>query len=247
MVIARIRDFYDELGLDPDVRVSFDTPRPSISILEGTTVRGIAFPFGLPANQRTASADPDWAKVDKSLYAILSDRQFRDGYLARKAALRGKLAASPAPVLSFADDLGVQPNDAPLVNRLRLPIQQLLLQQNGFALSVTQATREVVDGNELSFAYWRLEDLQDEPAKPGSVPKAPAPADMLGRVDPHAAELSRASFADRPRTRRRACIVTSRGSGEKHLPRRRRRIPARQGVRWFGLAQRSNSACRSAT
>src|SRR5262249_54056547 len=68
VVIARIRDFYDELGLDPDVQVRFDTPRPSISILEGTTIRGIAFPFGLPANQKTASADPDWVKVDKALY-----------------------------------------------------------------------------------------------------------------------------------------------------------------------------------
>jgi hypothetical protein len=244
VVIARIRDFYDELGLDPDTRVSFDLPRPSISILEGTTIRGIAFPFGLPANRKTASADPDWAKVDKSLYAVLSDRQFRDGYLARKTAVRSKLASSPAPVLSFADDLGVQPNAAPLVNRLRLPIQQLLLQQNGFALSVTQAMREVVDGNELSFAYWRLEDLQDEPAKPGSVPTAPAPADTLGRVDPHGAELSpRPSFADRPPVRDDAapayCDIPRLGEKNTFLGGGGEYRPG-QGVRWFGLAQRSN-------
>jgi Haemolysin secretion/activation protein ShlB/FhaC/HecB len=244
VVIERIRGFYGDLGLDPDVRVSFDTPRPSISIQEGTSILGIAFPFGLPANQKTASADPDWAKVDKSLYSILSDRNFR-GYLARKTVVRQKLGAAPAPVLSFADDLGIERNMSPLLNRVRLPIQQLLLQQNGFALSVTSPLRAVENGDEFSFAFWRLEDLHDEPAKPGAVPTAPAPADALGRIDPHAAELSpQPSFAERPPVREpdapAYCDVprfreknTFLGGGAEYRP--------GQGVRWFGLVQQSNT------
>ena len=245
IVVGRVRDFYDELGLDPDVRVSVDTPRPSISILEGTTIRGIAFPFGLPANRSKSSTEPDWDKVDKSLYAVLSDRDFREGYLTRRAAVRQKLDGSPSPVLSFTDDLGIQPNQSPLLDRLRLPVQQLLLQQNGFALSVSSATREFVNGDEFSFAYWRLEDLQDEPHKQDAVPPAPAPADALGRVDPHSAESSpHPSFASRPPARVDAvpayCNDAPRlgeknwfvGGGVQYLP--------GQGVRWFGLGQRSN-------
>lgn len=180
-VAARLIAFYANLGLDPQIDSSI--PGNSITILEGTRLHGIAFPFGLPLKRDATN----WNKVDQALYSVLPDRVFRHGYLARRTIVRDLLLANESPVLEIDTGLATPLNTAPFLSRLQAPIQQILLQQSNLSLAVTNPTLTFRDNALYSLAYYRLEDLSAAPPITNAAPSVPAPADSHGHVNPTAA------------------------------------------------------------
>ncbi len=249
-IVKRLTSFYDGLGLDPEVSVLFDGPQPSISIMEGSRIRSIGFPYGLPVKDQ----ETDWRKTEIALYSVLRDSDFRKGYLANRAAIQERLDKFETPVLDFQEDLNVAAQDLPYASRLRIPVQQLLVRQNGFSLAVTSAIRRVVDvpgsdgkptATNFSFVDLRLEEISQAPQTEGAPVSAPAPTDVMGKVDPHLAEtLPQPAFANpipaRTLDRPGYCLDDAKpakpkngfvGVGGQYLP--------GQGLRAFGLTQKS--------
>ena len=250
-VVARLTRFYDAMGLDPEISISFDGPQPSITILEGSRIRSLAFPYGLPVTGREA----DWRKTEIALYSVLPDAVFRQGYLKNRSAIQARMENFSTPVLDLQQDLDVAPQSLPYASRLRIPIQQLLLQQDGFSLTVTGASRRLLpvpgeDGTpsqqEFSLLDLRLEDISQTPQTNIAPAAATAPADSLGMVDPHSAEtrpqpsfvkstpagkgLVTPSYCDDDPTLSKPKTAYA-GVGGQYLP--------GQGIRAFALAQKS--------
>ena len=233
-VAARLLTFYSALGLDP--QISSDIEQNSIQILEGSRIQGIAFPFGLPVKGTTTN----WDKVDQALYAALPDKDFRTGYLPRRDAIRAKLEATDTPDLTYDTDLQIPLNQAPYLSRLRLPTQQLLLQQSGFSLAVTTPVTKLVNNVQYSLAYYRLEDISAAPPIATAVTPAPAAADANGHITPTAATVL-PSQAPPIKTTAADCIddpgqkpkTRYAGFGITYKP--------GQGLRAFGLAQQNFS------
>jgi len=231
-ITARLLSFYSALGLDPVVTSSIE--QNSITILEGTHIQGLAFPFGLPVKGEAT----DWNKVDQAIYSTLPDADFRSGYLARRAAIRRQLESNDTPDILYGRDLATPLNRAPLISRLQLPIQQLLLQQSGFSLAVTTPTPKFVDGVEYSLAYYRLEDISAAPPAAGAVTAAPAATDANGHVTPNAAAVL-PTQAPPLKTTADGCIddpgqrpkTRFAGFGISYKP--------GQGIRAFGLGQQN--------
>lgn len=231
-VAARLLTFYSALGLDP--QITSDIEQNTIRILEGSRIQGIAFPFGLPV-KGTAT---DWNKVDQALYASLPDKDFRSGYLARRNPIRNKLEANDTPELSYETDLLISLAQAPYLSRLRLPTQQLLLQQSGFSLAVTTPVIKLVNNVQYSLAYYRLEDISAAPPASTAVAAAPATADSNGHVTPTAATVlpgqappiktTAADCIDDPGQKPKTRYA---GFGITYKP--------GQGLRAFGLAQQN--------
>lgn len=233
-VAARLLTFYSALGLDP--QISSDIEQNSIQILEGSRIQGIAFPFGLPVKGTTTN----WDKVDQALYAALPDKDFRTGYLPRRDAIRDKLTATSTPDLTYDTDLQIPLNQAPYLSRLRLPTQQLLLQQNGFSLAVTTPVTKLINNVQYSLAYYRLEDISAAPPAATAVTPAPAAADANGHITPTAANVlpgqappintTAADCIDDPGQKPKTRYA---GFGITYKP--------GQGLRAFGLAQQNFS------
>ncbi|MFN0101363.1 MAG: BamA/TamA family outer membrane protein [Bryobacteraceae bacterium] len=231
-VATRLLAYYSALGLDPTIDSNIE--ENSITILEGTRIQGIAFPFGLPVKDEKT----DWNKVDQALYAALSDGDFRGGYLARRDAVRGTLESKDTPDILFARDFAKPMNEAPFLSRLRLPIQQLLLQQGGFSLAVSTPTLQLIDGVVHSLAFYRLEDISAAPPVADAVTAAPATADANGHVTPNAASVVPA-LAPQVKTSLEDCVddpgqkpkTRFAGFGFSYKP--------GQGVRVFGLGQQN--------
>ena len=252
-IIQRLTGYYDGMGLDPEVTVFFDGLEPSITILEGSRIRSIAFPYGLPVKNR----DPDWQKTDIALYSVLRDSDFREGYVTRRKMIRTSLAGDPTPVLDFQSQLHIEPRKLPYASRLRIPVQQLLLQQNGFSLGVTGAVRRLVevpnaDGGsqtlEFSFLDLRLEDISQGPPKADAPPAAAPPIDASGNAQPHSAETDPQPAFVKPTAVREitpSSCCHSLADADKVKPKTRflggggQYVPG-QGFRLFGVAQESD-------
>ena len=233
-VNARVLAFYSALGLDLIIESSIE--ENSINIIEGTRLESIVFPFGLPVKNQSAN----WDKVDQALYSALPDAAFRSGYLSRRDANRTKLEANSAPSLSLATDLGIPLSQSPFISRVRLPIQQLLLQQGGFSLGVTTPALKLAGTVLNSLASYRLEDIAAAPPLANAVTPAPSATDGNGHITPTAATLLPAQappikFApdgciddpgQKPKTRYA-------GFGVAYRP--------GQGIRFFGLGQQNFS------
>lgn len=192
-IAARITAFYLGMGLEPEISISFDPPAPSITILEGSRVAALAFPYGLPGTNGVT----DWRKTAVALYSVLPDAVFRHGYLNNRPAIQRRMTASAAPVLDLHADLGIDPQDLPYASRRQIPIEQFLLQQNGFSLTATGTSRHLLniagpDGMpvtaEFSLLNLRLAEIgqpsQPAPAKPVESADANSKACCAGNSTP---------------------------------------------------------------
>lgn len=221
-IAARIRSFYLGMDLDPEISISFDGPAPSITVLEGARIAALAFPDGFPAT----GGITDWRKTEAVLYSVLTDALFRQRYLRNRRTIRRRLALSPAPVLDLQADLGVDARGLPYARRQKILVQQLLLQQDGFSLTVAGATRRLLtlpapDGTLLATEF----SLLDLRLAGNGQPSQPAPAKAEETAKGTSAPCCEGnSTPARPKTR-------FLGFGGEYLP--------GQGIRSLALAQQS--------
>ena len=189
---ARVVEFYDTLGLDAFVLPQAETM--SIEIDEARLVRRIVFRTGLPVE----GTEVDWSKAEKALYSVLPDQLFRR-YVSRREAIRHRLSGiAGIPSLEFQEDLQLDETAPQPFNSLRIPVQQLLLQQVGFSLDVAEAGSVGADNRVFRLVDLKLLELSETTATEGLPPPTPALTDPRGHVQAHAAETS-ANPSLRPR------------------------------------------------
>ena len=238
-IVEALTAAYDGYGLDPEISVSMDGPEPSVSILEGSRIGSLSFPYGLPKR----GGGVDWRKTEIVLYSVLPDREFRRGYLAHREAIRNAIADVPAPVLDLRAQFEIVPRELPYVSRLRIPVQQLLLQQNGFSLAIADPKREFLElgdprgATAFNFVTLRLEDASQDLA-PAPAPKV---IDAMGKPDAHVAEaqpqpslVKPTPVADAPASTPAEANAPKNhflGVGGQYLP--------GQGIRAFGVAEQT--------
>jgi Omp85 superfamily domain len=212
-----LETFYQRMGLDPEL--SFDGRNTSpllIAIIESKRIVSISW-------QSLEDNDPN---VDKLLYSLMTDQAFRRFV---------KQRASIGKVFNYRRQTG-QPG--PYLNAQRMQIQQLLVTQLGYAVSLTLAPGEPGTNSSFNITIQKLSD-SDEPedgaATPppttNATPEPAAPtANPEGIVTAHDQEKKAATdfkpeaVKDKPKDKKRYV-----GGGFEFLP--------GQGVKFFGLGQ----------
>ncbi len=244
-LLSRIGGFYDELGWIPSIE-----PSPlssSFRIIQSRRVARILFPkpaAGIDSQESRAS-------IEKIFYSLATDRDFRsfvrnrDRILAAMAARGENLNVLP---FDYALDLGRPPLGQPLLNSRQLQIQQLALAQLGFVLVLATNTTCATGSSGLdpSQACVDLEVRETSQGKTKTseavTPAAPL-ADEAGQVRTGVQEAERETdFAPTAPVRDGGPPPAA---GEDTVKDRKNYLgfgiqySPGQGVRVFGLAQRS--------
>jgi len=172
----KLESFYKRLGLDPDL--SFDDQNTSpllIGIIESKRIIGASW-------KSLDSADPN---IDKLMYSLLTDQAFR-------LYLKHRTQIKTDQVFNYRQQTG-QPG--PYLNAQRLQIQQLLVNQLGYGVSVTVAPGENGTSSNFNLTIQKLSDLEEadaEAAGPESTNEtpdaAPPTANPEGVVTAHEQE-----------------------------------------------------------
>jgi hypothetical protein len=230
---AVILKYYRQLNLVATVTVSSVTSGLSITVLEGARIARILLP--LPGDTAAATYNTD---VDKILYVLLSDEDFRVFIDRRKQIM----PANPADindvlnrkVIDYATIFG---HDGPYLDSSRIQVQQLLLSQIGYLVSISDA-----EGSDLTRRNLVLDvkKVSDTPEAPPQTPQsAPPTATSENVVTGHQQEANeQTDFAPRnaPKNEKPAATLKEKknyiGGGLEYRP--------GQGIRLFGLAQRSH-------
>ena len=226
-VKRRIVAYYRQLGLMPTVLGGGTTNRPKITILEAPRIAGIVLPA-----KGDKESDGDYnAAIDKILYVLMSDADFR-AFIARRAdiivPLPAGLTGAGGPTVDYQSDLG---HEGPYLNESRLQVQQLLLSQIGYVSSRQQGEQSNVK-QEIFLAVQKIADTKQAPQN--TTKPAPATATTSGVVTGHQQEDTRTTEftpTDKPAGEPLKDHKNYLGFGFEYRP--------GQGVRFFGLVQRS--------
>ena len=211
-----IETFYKRMGFDPQAIFDGQNTSPLlIRVIESKRIVSISW--------RSLENDPN---IDKVLYSLLTDKAFRL-YVKKRATFGG--------IFKYLEQTS---EPGPYLNAQRLQIQQLLVTQLGYAVSLTLAPGEGVIGSSYNIAIQKLSEPEEAddggattPATTNKHPEpAPATANSEGVVTGHEQEKEKETDfeperkADKPKDKKRYV-----GGGFEYLP--------EQGVKFFGLGQ----------
>jgi hypothetical protein len=212
-ITLRLNSFYRRLGLTPNL--IFDNKGTSpliINVVEAARIVGISW----------VSLKDDDDNIDKVLYSLLTDQAFR-AYLKQRDEIRVKKQ------FNYIQQTGTS---GPYLNPTRMQIQQLLVNQLGYSVSVSFApnTDEPLASN-FNLTIQKNSEEEQLPATNNETPEsAPATANPEGIVTAHEQEKdAKTEFGsteepDRPKDKKRYV-----GGGIEYYP--------GQGARFFGLGQ----------
>jgi len=216
----KLETFYAGLGLDASIIFDAQNASPLlISIIESKRIVSASW----------ISLDP--SDVDKLLYSLLTEHAFRLYLKNRSEILRDQ-------IFNYRKITG-QPG--PYLNAQRMQIQQLLVSQLGYVVSLTLATGENASPSNFNLAIQKLSgDDQDRPAdsspQTNETPDAaPATTNKEGVVTGHQQEKeSQTDFTPKSKPQKQETPKDKKryiGGGVEYFP--------GQGPRFFGLGQLS--------
>lgn len=180
---TRLTEYYVERGLQPDISLSRASENPKqIGIRESLRIARIVLP---------KSADAD---IDKILYLLLSDREFRTFLRNRAAILNETLDVPEQPGLRAVDyvkQLGRNAGSEPYINLLRLQIQQQQLALVGFTIAQVISTARP-QPNGIAYVDLQVQTLADAPTTGNDkAESAPLLANSEGVVDSNLQDAKR--------------------------------------------------------
>jgi hypothetical protein len=167
----RLGNYYKRLGLTPNL--IFDNKGTSpliVNVVEAARIVGISW-LSLKDND---------LNIDKLLYSLLTDQAFRS-YLKERTEIRNKRQ------FNYLQDTG---KSGPYLNPTRMQIQQLLVNQLGYTVSVSFApnTDEPLASN-FNLTIQKNSEEEQAPASSNETPEsAPATASGEGIVTAHEQE-----------------------------------------------------------
>src|SRR5262245_5368702 len=231
---ARIEDFYVARGLQPNINLSRASENPNrVGIREGLRIARII---------SSQSADQD---LDKILYLLLSDRQFRTFLRNRSSIMSDSLdvpGQSGLRAVDFVKHLGSAPGDEPYVNLIRQQIQQQQLALIGYAISpVISNARPQPEG--IAYVDLQVQKISDSSA-PKNKPEESAPllANNEGVIDSNLQDVERKTPFVPPATtpkNKSGSQSNDSGSEKKNYLGGGFLYTPGQGVKLIGLYQRS--------
>lgn len=232
---TRLTEYYVERGLQPDISLSRASENPKqIGIRESLRIARIVLP---------KSADAD---IDKILYLLLSDREFRTFLRNRAAILNETLDVPGQPGLRAVDyvkQLGRDAGSEPYINLLRLQIQQQQLALVGFTIAqVISTARPQPTG--IAYVDLQVQTLADAPTTGNDkAESAPLLANSEGVVDSNLQDAKRqtafVSSAPSPTDSSRAPSNKKAASERNNYLGGGFLFTPGQGVKLIGIYQRS--------
>jgi len=231
---TRLTAYYVERGLQPDITLSRASENPKqIGIRESLRVARIVLP---------QSADAD---IDKILYLLLSDGEFRTFLHNRRAILNETVDVPGQPGLRAIDyvrHLGRVAGSEPYVNLLRLQIVQQQLALIGFTITqIISNARPQPNG--IAWVDLQVHALVNAPTGGEKATSAPLLANNEGVVDPNLQDAKRetafVSNAPEPADTTKASRSTHAASEKKNYLGGGFLVTPGQGVRLIGIYQRS--------
>lgn len=207
---SRIVAYLRSLGLEPQVDIDDTNTSPlRITIVESPRIVSVAW---------DSTADKE---IDKLLYSLLTDRAFR-------AFIRNRKAVIALRQFDYRSHAGLAP---PYLDSSRLQIQQLLVTQLGYVVSILPA--DGVMNFKLKLQKLDSEEPDDD-ANSKTPDSAPATANREGVVTAHQQERdvhTDSTAEPKPTDDNKKMTDKKRyvGGGLEYRP--------RQGVRFFGLTQ----------
>ena len=211
----RLGNYYKRLGLTPNLIFDNKGTSPLIlNVVEAARIVGISW----------LSLKDDDLNIDKLLYSLLTDQAFR-GYLKQRAGIRSKKQ------FNYLQDAG---KSGPYLNPTRMQIQQLLVNQLGYSVSVSFApnTDEPLASNFNLTIQKNAESEQTPPSSNETPESAPATASGEGIVTAHEQEKdAKTEFDSTDRGEISKDKKRYVGGGVDYEP--------GKGARFFGLGQLS--------
>jgi len=231
----RLTDYYIERGLQPDIALSRASENPKqIGIRESLRIALIVLP---------ATTDVD---IDKVLYLLLSDREFRTFLRNRPAIMKDTLdvpGQAGLRAVDYVKQLGRAPGNEPYVNLLRMQIEQQQLALIGFSIAQVISTARP-QPNGIAYVDLQVQKLADTTAAGSSKAESPPLlANNEGVVDSNLQDAKRetafVASPPKPADSTKAASNQNSSSDRKNYLGGGFLFTPGQGVKLIGIYQRS--------
>ena len=240
-IIATLKAYYRQLNLDAIVTVSGAVNKLSITIIEAKRVANIILPPQGSSNSTTYHLD-----IDKILYVLLSDEDFR-AFIKKRDVIIPEELASTQPTstdrltISYATNFNQTgpttfTHQGPYLDASRIQIQQLMLAQIGYLANIEPAGGSDLIGQYVALNLQKIADTKETP--PETPKTAPPTTDTNHVVTGQQQEAKpNTEFTSRntPKTEQQGERLKEKknylGGGFEYRP--------GQGIHFFGLGQRS--------